>query len=969
MRRSVGCPELIPVLESNTFSIHSLVMKILQVVLFLMFTGSLAGQDILTDHGQGWYRATDTKIHDPVQVLNHLSLRLHLPAGITWSMNQQLSDEAGFLHDTYQMEYHGIPVDYAIARLHWRNGVLQSVNGMFPRLTGEVPVVTISSSQAVSSALLHVQATQYYWQDPGLELMRKEITGDSMATYTPQPELVWADTDFSFETEDYRLAWKMEIFALVPLDCRLVYVDAISGTVLKELSQTQHENVPGTSSTMYRGSQQVVSDSIAPGTFRLRDYSRAAGGIVTVDLNNGTNLSSAVDFTNTTRDWDLTNADWDQASGDVHWGSEVAYDLLQSEYNFDSFDGQGGQIRSHIHYGPKSYANAFWNVDHAGYGDDNGAPHVGLDIVGHEIAHGIIRNTADLIYINEGAALNEGYADILGNTFEALHDPVTSNWQVGEDSDASRSMSDPRSIIYGPSSQGHPNTYKGNGWYTGTSDNGGAHGNATVFGHWYYLLAEGGTGTNDNGDPYAVSGVGVQNAGQIAWRMLRFYLTPTAQFRDAREAALLSAQDLYGLCSAEWQAVVNAWYAVGLGEPVRDDDIGFARVEAIDPCEPDGAVAITAVLQNYGCSTTAIGSTQIIFTVKDPFQVGTELLMLPNGLGPGESVAHTFSQTVDLSLPGDYEITAASISLADPYQPNNESDATIARIRFPLDESLISMETPNYPDSLSFSSGIEADVEVFASEGVGSSFGIRMEGGNGLKYTLVESFPLWGGPPVDPMDYNPDFKTEACFCLEHPQDGFLLFDRRQTFSAALKDRFMGQFPTLDRDSIMSRQGSILRVLVDDQEVGRYFPITQNQDAWSTEMIDLTMISAGRAHVCFEGRTLWARQLDPDGIGDRIFLDNVRFISSVSSVYEEIPGLEANILYQKLGASLQLSLADQHDITVNVIDMAGRTMETLFDGSLYGQQELILPTDEVAIGLYLIRISAEGSSMSLKWVNR
>lgn len=944
-------------------------MRIFLTFLFCCLTIWGSAQSLIPSSSEGWYEVSGAPVYQKNKAFELLNRRLNLGQEDIWTIQDIRHDELGFRHEFYQLEKAGYPVDLSRAVLHWRNGQLIRVNVFAPSFPVNVSSLQISTNQAVQIATAHVGATSWYWEDPALEAMRKEITGDPLASYAPQPELVWADTDFDWDSHDYRLAWKMELFSAEPLDCQLIYVDATNGQVLKQLSQTQHEGVPGTSHTMYRGVQDITSDSTGVDQFRLRDYTRASSGIVTLNLNNTTNLANAVDFTNDSSDWNLVNPSWDEASGDVHWGSEVAYDLLLSEYGFDSFDGQGGQIRSHVHYGAKAYANAFWNIDHAGYGDDNGSPHVGIDIVGHEIMHGVIRNTADLIYINEGASLNEGYADIFGNTVEALFDSSSASWLVGEDSDASRSMANPRSIVYGPSSQGHPDTYKGDGWYDGGLDNGGAHGNATVFGHWYYLMAAGGSGTNDLGDTYTVSGIGVQKAGQIAWRMLHSYLTPTAAFQDARASSIASAVDLYGICSAEWQTVINAWYAVGLGTPVLDDDIGIAYVEAIPSCELDAAVPIVVTLKNFGCSTTASGSTQIIYTLKDPFAVKVELLDLPNGLAPGETYSYTFSQTLDLSAPGDYRITSTSLSLADPFQDNNESPATLVQVRQPLDQLPISMGSSLVEDTLAFLSGDEVTIAVEAMAGVGSSAGIDMEGGTGILYRLVDAFPMWGGPPVDLFDYNPDFSSQVCFCVDDPQGALLQFDRRQTYSNARKDEFLGQFPGANTDSIMSRQGSVLRLLVDGTELHRYFPQTTDQDDWITEEVDLSPYAGSKVQVCLEGKTIWSTVKDPTAVGDHIYLDNITLVQSVSSLSDDFSWNPATILYGNGALTDQIEL--QSDIpqalTISIYDLTGRELSSRTVVVESGKKRMSIVERELSAGLYHITIRNETSRQTLPWM--
>ena len=117
-----------------------------------------------------------------------------------------------------------------------------------------------------------------------------------------------------------------------------------------------------------------------------------------------------------------------------------------------------------------------------------------------------------------------------------------------------------------PNSLGDPDTYMGVNWVPANGpDNGGVHANAGVQNFWYVLLTDGGTGINDNGDAYAVVGVGLTDAAKIAFRNLTIYLTPSSGYSDARFFSIQSAVDLFGGCTSEVEAVTNAWYAVGVG--------------------------------------------------------------------------------------------------------------------------------------------------------------------------------------------------------------------------------------------------------------------------------------------------------------------------------------------------------------------------------------------------------------------
>ena len=81
----------------------------------------------------------------------------------------------------------------------------------------------------------------------------------------------------------------------------------------------------------------------------------------------------------------------------------------------------------------------------------------------------------------------------------------------------------------------------------------------------FYLLVTGGSGTNDKGNAYTVTGIGLSEADQIIYRTNTTYLVPTSQYADWRTACINAATDLYGAASNEVIQVENAWYAVGIG--------------------------------------------------------------------------------------------------------------------------------------------------------------------------------------------------------------------------------------------------------------------------------------------------------------------------------------------------------------------------------------------------------------------
>jgi len=301
---------------------------------------------------------------------------------------------------------------------------------------------------------------------------------------------------------------------------------------------------------------------IIDGNFRLRESGRG-GGIATLDAGGSWVIWQSTDFVDSDSNFTDPN---DQAGVSTHWATELTYDYFLEEHNRDSYDNNGARIISYVHYGVE-LVNAMAGGGLMVFGDGNGSeygPLVSLDVVGHEYTHNVTQWSANLIYQYESGALNESFSDIFGTAVEFFAEGTSGDWLIGEDFAFSaphfRSMEDPNSRF-------DPDTYEGDWWYTGDEDNGGVHINSGVQNFWFYLLSDGGSGINDNGDSYSVTGIGIEDAAQIAYRNLTVYLMPTSEYGDARLGALNAAIDLFGVSSQQYNSFLNAWNAVGVYSP------------------------------------------------------------------------------------------------------------------------------------------------------------------------------------------------------------------------------------------------------------------------------------------------------------------------------------------------------------------------------------------------------------------
>lgn len=449
-------------------------------------------------------------------------------------------DKTGFTHYRFRQTYSNITVENGLYYVHSRNGIIVSANG--ERYAG----IKVSVAPSLSLADAYNKAAFYF--------NSKQLITDNNPIIN-KPELLILPVK-----EKYALAYKFDLYSQNPLKRSYLYVDAHNGDVLKEVSRICHGDAIGTAVTMYNGTQTIITDSLAPNSFRLRDYSRG-NGIITWDLNNGTNYAAAVDFTDTDNFWNTTT-NQDDAANDAHFGAEATYDFYFN-YGRNSYDDLGSTINSYVHYST-GFVNAFWDGTQMTYGDGDGTsytPLTSLEVIGHEITHGVTEYSAGLIYAGESGALNESFSDIFGNTIRFIYSPAAGTWFVGDQIVVPGSGGVPFRNMADPNQFQCADTYGGLWWNNGDV----VHYDSGVQNFWYYLLSTGGNGVNDNGDSYLVNGIGLTDASAIAYRNLSVYLTPNSTFADARTFAIQSAIDLFGPCSNQVIQTTNAWYAVGVG--------------------------------------------------------------------------------------------------------------------------------------------------------------------------------------------------------------------------------------------------------------------------------------------------------------------------------------------------------------------------------------------------------------------
>ncbi|MEO1010207.1 MAG: BspA family leucine-rich repeat surface protein [Bacteroidota bacterium] len=492
-------------------------------------------------------------------------LHLKLKGDHDFQLVKRELDKADNQNERFQQYYKGIEVTFGEVSLQKRKGDLVSMSYNVYPISDMDLTPALNQTQALEKAKAFVGAKTYLWE-------KKEEAALLDSYQGPKGELViLPNIDDAFP--QVSLAYKFDIYALNPIYRAYVYVDANNGTVLMENATLHDVDVQAMGTSLFNGVVSFTADSDS-GVFRLRQ-GKHGSGVYTFDLHNSENYNAATDIQSNTAFFGAENATGVQA----HWGAENTYIYYQQKHGRDSFDNAGAPLVSYIGYGT-NFRNAFWDGQRMTYGDggDGTNPLVSLDIVGHEISHGVIQNSANLVYQKEPGALNESFADIFGESIESS--TLGSNdWLLGDEigpdgeGGAFRSLADPNSY-------GQPDTYGGAYWKdvncfpSRNNDYCGVHTNSGVQNYWFYLLSIGGSGTNDIGNAYVVDRIGIEKAAAIAYRNLTVYLNSTSNHQAARQGAIQSAIDLYGAGSPEEKAVTDAWHAVGVGESY---DVGTIR--------------------------------------------------------------------------------------------------------------------------------------------------------------------------------------------------------------------------------------------------------------------------------------------------------------------------------------------------------------------------------------------------------
>jgi Zn-dependent metalloprotease len=248
----------------------------------------------------------------------------------------------------------------------------------------------------------------------------------------------------------------------------------------------------------------------------------------------------------------------DPAVNEAYDGLGATFNFFYKLFGWDSIDGAGLPLNGLVHYGAQ-YDNAFWNGRSMVFGDGDGKLFVrftkSIDVIAHELTHGVTEHTLGLNYSGQSGALNESVSDVFGSMvkqYAKKQTAATADWLIGNDivgpelAPALRNMKAP-----GTANKYDDQPADMTGYVRTRADNGGVHTNSGIPNRAFALTA------------LAIGGNSWEGAGRIWWATLRdTAVKPNATFKQFANSTVKQAGLLFGPVSAQSTAVKTAWQTV-----------------------------------------------------------------------------------------------------------------------------------------------------------------------------------------------------------------------------------------------------------------------------------------------------------------------------------------------------------------------------------------------------------------------
>lgn len=450
----------------------------------------------------------------------------------------------GMHFECYQQYYQGVRVDDGFYNFRFKNGRMKGVRGHYVNVTGINPVPSITEKEAIDLYATYFGINKVNIIRSYVDLMIKEIPNNN------GKESVSA------------LVYKVFLYAANASNEFVGFIDARSGKLLYKKNAAVSSSAGGQFFTLYNSSSNPKSGitEYANNIYTLEDNYRV-NGIATYRQNpNGTTSS----FTDNDNVWTQNDLGDYQIALDVHWTMEQINDLMYGTFGHNSYDHGNHSILSIIN--TESRGKFYPSGDIFTFGIASGSnvykPFGSVDIIGHEYGHALLFKSSGLDDTGSTkAAIHEGLADIWAIIIEKHITPSANYWKFGE-----QIMAIGNSCIRNFQSPNDATAYTqisstyGCGLFNSTD----SHIKGGLLPYWFYLLVNGGSGTNGLNNNYQILPVGFDLAEQVIREATfePYYLHNCSSFQDVASALVEAAE----VCSNNFitEQVENSLYAVGL---------------------------------------------------------------------------------------------------------------------------------------------------------------------------------------------------------------------------------------------------------------------------------------------------------------------------------------------------------------------------------------------------------------------
>jgi Zn-dependent metalloprotease len=457
-------------------------------------------------------------------------------------------------------------------------------------------VPAIAGDAAIATALATVTTragTVKHIKPPVAELIIYPIMKTRrVAAAAHKPEANLNALDLQEVVDHYALAFLVRT-RMIDGDRPLYHdtvVDARTAAILDQWNMLQ--TVVGVGNSQYNG-QVPVSTTATKDGFQMIDPERGVkgefGGMAITNANHGTSAGSV--YTNATNTWgdgkqyidngSTVDANGQTAAVNALWGLMNTYDMLKNVLGWQSLDGNNTAtyIAAHVN---NAYDNAYYSdtcqcmfIGDGSFFNSLGA----IDVIGHEMGHGVTAATSNLTYAGESGGLNESSSDINGEAVEAYARaggkgellPASGNdWMMGTEISKT---AEPLRWMYKPSLDGaSPDAW------TSSLKRLDVHYSSGPNNRMFYFLAQGSNADKASDyyskylvkTPAAMRGIGLDKAYRIWFKAATTKFTSSTNYAVARTKMLEAAQELYGKDSPEAIAVQRAYAAINVGADVAE---------------------------------------------------------------------------------------------------------------------------------------------------------------------------------------------------------------------------------------------------------------------------------------------------------------------------------------------------------------------------------------------------------------